>query len=336
MSSQPVNGFVHRHAAHCESGTLSALLRDRGLDLSEPLIFGIGGGFFFLHTDLIKVGGMPLTTYRGAPLSIARNACRRLMIPMRYERFRNPKDANIALDSLLDAGVSVGLQTCVYWLPYFPPDMRFQFNAHNLVAFARSEGGYLLSDTVFENVVSCSADALQRARFARGAFAPRGLIYYPKSIPQSIDIPSAIRQALRATCRQMLSIPLLPIGVRGQRHLARQLAKWPQKLGDKQARAYLANVIRMQEEIGTGGAGFRFLFAAFLQESAALMDWPLLGEMSVTMTAIGDQWRRFAVQGARVCQGADTEPTAWPRLAAMIEDCATEEERFFQKLRVAL
>ncbi|HUW98057.1 MAG TPA: BtrH N-terminal domain-containing protein [Acidiferrobacter sp.] len=336
MTERPAGSFVHRHAAHCESGTLDALLRDRGLDLTESMLFGIGGGLFFLHTGLIKVGGMPLTSYRGAPLSIARNACRRLGIPMRYQHFRKPRDAQAALDSLLAAGVSVGLQTCVYWLPYFPDDMRFQFNAHNLVAVARSEEGYLLSDPVFEDMVTCSADALQRARFARGAFAPRGLIYYPESIPKELPLARAIRQALRHTCRQMLDIPVLPIGIRGMHRLARQLAQWPQKFGDKRARAYIANVIRMQEEIGTGGAGFRFMFAAFLQEASTVIDQPLLGELSTTMTAIGDQWRRFAVAGARLCQGADSGTGAWTLLAAMVEDCATAEEQLFRRLRAAL
>jgi len=44
-----MSDFEHRHAGHCESGTVAALLRHRGLDLSEPMVFGIGGGLFFLH-----------------------------------------------------------------------------------------------------------------------------------------------------------------------------------------------------------------------------------------------------------------------------------------------
>jgi len=33
----------------------------------------------------------------------------------------------------------------------------------------------------------------------------------------------------------------------------------------------LANVARMQEEVGTGGAGIRFMHAAFLQKAAELV-----------------------------------------------------------------
>ena len=43
------------------------------------------------------------------------------------------------------------------------------------------------------------------------------------------------------------------------------------KFGEKLAAHNLGQVIRMLEEIGTGGAGFRFIYAAFLQESAGIL-----------------------------------------------------------------
>ncbi|MHB8254592.1 MAG: BtrH N-terminal domain-containing protein [Acidiferrobacter sp.] len=328
--------FPHQHSGHCESGTISALLRDRQWELSEPMWFGIGSGLFFLHTALIKVGGLPLTSYRVAPLAIVRKACQRLGIVMRYERFRDPGRASLRLDALLAQGISVGLQTCVYWLPYFPTDMRFQFNGHNLVAFAHNESGFWLSDPVFEHVVCCPPDALQRARFARGAFAPRGLLYFPESIPAVPDIAGAIRAGLRSTCRQMLDIPLLPIGVRGIRALARQIGQWPEQLGQTRARSYVTQIVRMQEEIGTGGAGFRFLFAAFLREAAAHIEQPLLYDLSKEMTAIGDQWRQFALIGAHICKGSRPDPDAYQELALLLGKLAAREETLFQTLKKTL
>ena len=165
--------FDHRHAGHCESGTVSALLRHQGLDLSEPMVFGIGGGLFFLHLPLIKVGGIPLTAYRDAPRAIIKNVCKRLGISMRHLRFRDPEQGMCALDEFLAHGRPVGLQTCVFWLPYFPQDMRFQFNAHNLVAYGKRDDDYLLSDPVFEGTVTCPSADLKRARFAKGMFAPK-------------------------------------------------------------------------------------------------------------------------------------------------------------------
>ena len=66
------------------------------------------------------------------------------------------------------------------------------------------------------------------------------------------------------------------------------MRKWPVKLGEKQAALNLGQVIRMLEEIGTGGAGFRFIYAAFLQESAEILNKPWLNDLSIEMTAIGD------------------------------------------------
>lgn len=328
--------FPHQHSGHCESGTISALLRDRGLDLSEPMWFGLGSGLLFLHTSLIKVGGLPLTSYRGAPLSIVRTACRRLGIPLQFERFRNQDEATRRLQALLAQGVSVGLQTCVFWLPYFPPDMRFQFNGHNLVAFADAGDGFWLSDPVFEHPVLCPADALRRARFAKGAFAPRGLLYYPAAVPGSFDLRVAVRDALRTTCRRMLHIPWLPVGVRGIRVLAAKVRTWPERLGEEQARACVTQVVRMQEEIGTGGAGFRFLFAAFLRESGERLHWPLLANLSVRMTQIGDEWRQFALLGAQICKGTRTGQDGYDLLSEQLRRLAEAEEALFRTLQDAL
>ena len=63
----------------------------------------------------------------------------------------------------------------------------------------------------------------------------------------------------------MLSPPLPWFGNKAIFLLSKQIKKYPQKLTPRKASLYLGNVVRMQEEIGTGGAGFRFLYAAFLQ-----------------------------------------------------------------------
>lgn len=328
--------FPHRHAGHCETGALTALLRDRALDLSESLVFGIGSGLFFVHLPLVKVGGIPLTAYRVAPRMIIRKACKRLGIDMRTERFRSTEAGRYALDRLLANGVSVGLQTSVFWLPYFPPDMRFQFNAHNLVAYAKSGDEYLLSDPVFEDVVRCQAADLQRARFAKGTFAPRGLLYYPEKMPDAPDVNAAIRAGLRDTCRQMLGIPLPFIGVRGIGYLARQIERWPAKLGFERARSYVSSVVRMQEEIGTGGAGFRFMYAAFLQEAGNLLNEPRLHEASRKMTETGDRWRDFAVLGAKLCKSGGRDAAAYSNLAEVVRECAEREKQTYQLIRSIL
>ena len=47
--------FTHHQSAHCENGVASNLLKNNGLNISEPMVFGIGSGLFFVYLPFIKV-----------------------------------------------------------------------------------------------------------------------------------------------------------------------------------------------------------------------------------------------------------------------------------------
>ena len=202
--------FQHSHASHCESGVMSSMLRHYGLPLSEAMSFGLSSALSFAYLPLIKINGLPLVSYRMPPKFIIKGLQKPLGFKMRFETFRSPAAGVVRLNELLDAGQLVGLQTSVFWLPYLPPDLRFHFNAHNILAYGRdaASGDYLLSDPVAETTVTCPAADLQRARFAKGVLAPKGLLYYPLSRPQAPDWGKALPAAIKKTTRIMLDAPL--------------------------------------------------------------------------------------------------------------------------------
>jgi len=324
--------FPHRQTAHCESGVIANLLTYYGLPVSEAMAFGIGGGLFFGYLPFIRINGLPLTTFRTTPGSIFNRVTRRLGIGVARSTFKDPDRAMAELDRYLAQRVPVGMQTGVYWLPYFPPALRFHFNAHNLVVYGKQGDDYLISDPVLGEPVVCAAADLARARFARGALAPKGKMYCITSVPKELDLAPAIRQGIREVCRYMLSVPFPLIGTRGIRYLAHQVERWPAKLGDRRAILYLGNLIRMQEEIGTGGGGFRFIFAAFLQEASDVLGDGRLLELSQRMTAIGDLWREFAVAGARHCKGRSGQGEDFADLARILRRCAEQEDALLREL----
>jgi hypothetical protein len=89
----------------------------------------------------------------------------------------------------------------------------------------------------------------------------------------------------------------------------------------------------MQEEIGTGGAGFRFMYASFLQELAAATRYLPLEAMAQRLVAIGDRWQEFAIACARMIKRRDPlEPRA---LGARLRELAADEQTFFQDLNRA-
>lgn len=322
--------FRHRHSAHCESGVTANLLSHRGIEVSEALAFGIGGGLFFGYLPFIRINHLPLITFRKGPGGIFRQAARRLGVEVRHRTFRSAEAASAALDGMLAAGTPVGLQTGVFWLPYFPPALRFHFNAHNLVVYGKEADAYRISDPVLEEPVVCARADLERARFARGALAPKGRMYWLERLPAAVDLPAAVRGGIREVTNRM-GAPVPIIGVRGIRLLAGRLERWPEHLGQKRAVQHLGHLIRMQEEIGTGGGGFRFIYAAFLQEAAGILGQPRLADLSRQMTAVGDRWRDFAVLGARLCKGRGEAD--WTKLAVLLRECAEREAEIFSALR---
>jgi hypothetical protein len=322
--------FIHRQGAHCESGATSSLLSHYGLNASEPLVFGIGAGIFFGYFPFIKVYGSPFITYRNAPGRILKSTAKRLNIRFETFKFKDPEKAMDTLDSAIDKGIPVGLQAGVYWLPYMPDAMRFHFNAHSLIVYGREGSDYRISDPVLNVPVVCSRKDLMKARFAEGLLAPKGKMYYLSDIPEKVDFPRAIQKGIREACRMMIKTPT--IGVWGIRMFAKSLRQWPEKYEKRKALLHLSHAIRMQEEIGTGGGGFRLIYAAFLHEAAHITGDERFLEMSKRMTAIGDRWREFAYYGARICKNRSTDGDNFDRLSDIILDCAGKERQLYKDL----
>jgi len=291
--------FKHSHYAHCESGVMSSMLRHYGLTLSEPMVFGLSNALSFAYLPFVKIGGMPLVAYRSMPKSIIKSLQKNLKIKMKLETFSSKLKGEDRLDELLREGKVVGAQSSVYWLPYFPEEMRFHFNAHNLIVFAKDGNDYLISDPVFEYSVRCDKESLSKARFTKGIMAPKGLLYYPTSVPIDIDLKPIIKKNIKRTAKAMLKTPVPIAGLKGVKYLAKSILKLEKK--DKRyAKLFLGHIVRMQEEIGTGGAGFRYIYASFLQESSELFDNDeILRESSKMMLEVGDGWREFALMIAK-------------------------------------
>lgn len=322
--------FKHRHAAHCESGVAANLMTHHGIELSEAMAFGLSSALSFAYLPFVKLTGFPLIAYRMPPKSILKGVSKKLKTRFHFETFGDPAQGMRRLDELLAQGRVVGLQTSVFWLPYFPEDMRFHFNAHNLLVYGKDGDDYLISDPVAELPQRCASADLQRARFAKGALAPKGLLYYPEHIGSRAISADAIRQAIVKTVRIMLG-PIPIVGVRGINMLANKVDKLDVS---EHSLNYVGHIVRMQEEIGTGGAGFRFLYAAFLQEAASITGIAELGRLSERLNEIGDGWREFALKAARMIKGRESfDPS---QLAGMLRAQAVREREFFQALKRAV
>lgn len=328
--------FNHHAQAHCESGVTSNLLNHYGLPISEPMAFGIGSGLFFGHLPFIKVNGVPGTTYRIMPGQIFSNVCKRLNIKYVNEKYKNMEQGMQALMNNLDQGIPTGCQVSVFYLPFLPEVFRFHFNAHNLIVFGEENKVFHISDPVLESAVTINYDDLAKARYAKGFPEPKGRMYYITRTTSNPDVLSAIRKGIKQTIFFMTSPPIPWFGVNAIRFLAKQIAHYPNQLDARKATLYTGNIIRMQEEIGTGGAGFRFLYAAFLQEVYQICHKPIFLDLSQEMTAIGDQWRNFAYAAARICKSRTTDVIGYKELSELLLAIYQRELAFYKQLKLGL
>lgn len=325
--------FKHYQSAHCENGVTSNLLNFYGIELSEPMIFGIGSGLFFSHMPFVKVNNIPVTSFRPLPGVIFKRAAKRLGFSVNRKKFKNPKKAMKALDELLEKEIPVGMLVGVYHLTYFPAPYRFHFNAHNLVVFGKEGDNYRISDPIMEDFTSLTSRELERVRYAKGLFAPKGHMYWAHKIPENPDLKSAIVKGIKHTAKDMLTIPVPMFGVKGIRFMAKKVRNYPKKLGTRKASQFLGQIVRAQEEIGTGGAGFRFMYAAFLQEAAEIMNQNWLNDVAKDFTQIGDLWRSFAVETARIVKNRSQLKDGYNAAADILLKIADREEEAYKKLR---
>jgi hypothetical protein len=298
--------FEHRQSAHCESGVTSNLLRQAsGGKITEPMAFGIGAGLFYAYIPFISINNGPAIAFRTMPGWIFKRTCKSLGIPVIRKKFSSREKAEEFLMDRLNEGQPVGCQVGVYYLSYFPKEYRFHFNAHNLIVYGKEGDNYLISDPIMETPTTLTSYELERVRFAKGALAPKGQIYYTKYEGEiSYDrIRQSIKSGIKRNVFNMLSIPGPFAGVKGIKYTGNKIKNWRNKLGLEKAKLYLAQLVRMQEEIGTGGGGFRYIYAAFLQEAHTYLPQDDLLEISKQFTVAGDLWRTAAVHAAGIYKG---------------------------------
>lgn len=185
-----------------------------------------------------------------------------------------------------------------------------------------------------ETTTTLTSYELERVRFAKGPLAPKGQIYYPKekATVTNEQIRAAIKSGIKKNVFYMIKTPSNIIGAKGIKYTAGKIKTWRDKLGLHTAGLYLAQLVRMQEEIGTGGGGFRFIYGAFLQEAHAYTPNDKLLEISKAFTKSGDLWRTAAVHAAGIYKGRLSSQQDFNIMADYLYQIADIEKEAFTAL----
>ena len=332
-----IQNFQHKMAAHCESGTITALLNYHGMQISEPLVFGISSGIFFGYFHRMKSFAFPTFIVRNKPGQMRKNIAKRLGVEFRCHDFKDTGRGELILNEILDRQIPVAAQVDFFYMDYVPSWERVHINVHYLVVIGREEGNYIISDSYFPKVVQLDSGSLEKGRFAGGNMSPKGFIFNIEHLPVNIDLKPAIIKGISKACFNMLKIPIPFLGIKGIRSFARKINEWPKFARDTEHLSHeIMKINILLEDQGTGGAGFRFMYATFLQEAAKITGINDLAGLSEEMMKIGDGWREISLFSARIGKNRDLGPEKLKQLGDMIDERADVEEKFFKSLSRAI
>lgn len=324
--------FEHRMGAHCESGTVSSLLNHAGLEITEPMVFGIAGGIFFgyMNTPFFS---FPTIILRNRPGQIRVKVAKRLDITFNTQKFRNQEAGIKALDSLLDKKIPTGAQVDFFYMKYIPEWQRVHINVHYITVIGKNGENYILSDSYYPKIAELEIELMRKARFAGGNMAPKGFLFYPEKIPDNPPFEKAIISGIKSACQNMLKLPVPFVGVKGIYRFADKIMEWPKLARDIEHLSHeIMKINVLLEDQGTGGAGFRYMYATFLQQASGIINKPALSEMSKRMMEIGDGWRNISYIAAKIGKNRELGESNLKELSNLIRERGDLEKDFFQDL----
>lgn len=257
-----------RGMRHCETTALGVLLRHQGLDLSEPMLFGLGSGLSFLYWDS-RTMDFPFLGGRVKPFDLTRNLAAVLGLELVVRETTSPRRAWENVVSSLAAGHPVGLQLDSYHLDYFTS--KVHFGGHVVALYGYDDHNAYLVDTDQQGgAVSTSLTSLARARAARGPMSARHRSF-TLTVPEDLPSPySRIVPAITSCAQAFLDPPIANLGHRGIEKAGKLVRTWLRRTDTPQRD--LPRAALLMEKAGTGGALFRNLYRDFLAECAHLLD----------------------------------------------------------------
>lgn len=315
--------FVGRH---CESTTLVNLLRPRGLDLSEPLVFGLAGGLSFIYWKTARMP-TPFLGGRIKPDLLTTNLAEALNLRLTVHETSSATRAREHLLRELDAGTVVGLKLDRFLLDYSTDD--FRFAAHYVACVGYDGDRFALVETAPLGLRWATGTSLAAARSAKGPMSsPHRAFTVDRPDPGQPDLGPIARAAIAGTAAHLLHPPITNFGIKGMRKVAGLLPRWLDDLATPADS--LHEIATLMEDGGTGGGLFRTMWADFLAEAADLTGTPELRGTADAYREVSAKWTGVAALLHEA--GAASSRAPLDKAATTVREIADDEERLMKRL----
>jgi hypothetical protein len=294
---RPFNG------QHCETTTTGALLQQIGIELSEPMLFGLGEGLSFIYWNM-KTMDFPFIGGRIKPDFLTQNIAKNLNLELTVKETSSQQKAWEQVKELLDSGQAVGLKMDCYHLEYFSNP--FHFAGHYAAIYGYDDENAFLADTRQQgSQVQTSLKSLAMARAEKGPMASKNLYYTLRKTNRKYDLEKAIITAIKSNTAEYLNPPITNVSYKGILKTSTEIVKWFNMSKDIEAEFKQAALL--MEKAGTGGALFRNLYRDFLKESYELLRLDQLKAGYEAFREIAELWTNVSQLFEKVSQTKDIQ-----------------------------
>ncbi len=307
---------THEPGRHCASTAVADLLRYHGMPWGEALCFGIGGGLGIWYAQL--AGMSPSRMLHARSMDFERRFFERIGVPFAWQRDDDPEVAEGNLKARLAAGCPALALTDLYYLPYY--GSKTHFPGHCIAAWGYDEQRrvFFVSDTERVGVLPVPFDAMRQARVSVHPLPHRGDFFAPAAIPAPQRLDTIITAAVVDNARQLLESSVAYGGIGALERLRSDLADWARVEDWQWSARFMYQTI---EKRGTGGGGFRLLYADFLTQATQWVPRIAALNLADLMQQSGRAWQTLARAFKVLSESAtpDTRETV-PALTGVI-DC---------------
>lgn len=311
---------------HCETTATGTLLNQLGLELSEPMLFGLGEGLGFVYWNS-KQMSFPFLGGRVKPDQLTKSLSQNLNLVYQPSETTSTTRAWETVRSTIDSGKLVGLKLDSFYLEYFSKPIHFA--GHYVAIHDYDEKFAYLVDTLQQGgYVRTSLESLSAARNATGPMSSRNLSYTIELPADPVHRENAILVAIRNNCQDFLNPPILNLGYKGIRKASLELKKHFETTSDVEND--FCTLAMVMEKAGTGGALFRNLYRDFLFESYEIIGIEVLRLAGNAYADIAKKWS--IVSDLFDKAGRSKERTFIEEAGRLLVDISMEEEKAMQNL----
>ncbi|MEY8205964.1 MAG: BtrH N-terminal domain-containing protein [Bermanella sp.] len=278
---------THTPGKHCSSTAIADLVNFHGLPWSEDFCFGVGGGLGISYC--LTPEASPSRLLHTRSFGYEKRFFNAIGVhDFAWQGGTSAQQSQADLLLALNENRPALLLTDIYYLHYFNSSSHFP--GHGIMAWgydAHKEIFYV-SDTEREQLEEVSFSKMRKARISDMApFSYQGDFFAPQELATPTDLTSICQQAIHENAARLLNGDDAFSGIQALYTAMDDFKNW-QNSADWQWSCRFA--YQTIEKRGTGGSGFRKMYARFLSEASVYLESINTLELVAKMEASAQCW----------------------------------------------